>query len=319
MVRLRFASLSLALFSALALAPACGDDSGGGNPDAAANTADAPPGTPDAGGSDAGIPPGYDLLISGDWSLPANTEDYFCVVKTIPQTMYIKSFMPKIPAGTHHTVLTIYNGNLPDGISHCDFATNGPRMIYGSGVGSPTFTFPDGVAVKLNAGDRILLNLHLYNATDGQLSGTSGTYVQTIDAAQVQNEAQMVLMGPTASLNVPVGGSTQSGSCSIQHNIHVFSVAPHMHKLGIHWKSVATKSGQQIVLEDRDYSFDNQIFYMHTSPTIDLAPNDKITTFCTYNNNTGHTVTFGESTNNEMCFSSTYYYPADGASFICGF
>ena len=32
---------------------------------------------------------------------------------------------------------------------------------------------------------------------------------------------------------------------------------------------------------------------------------------------TGQTVTFGESSDDEMCFSDLFYYPAQGANFVC--
>jgi hypothetical protein len=44
---------------------------------------------------------------------------------------------------------------------------------------------------------------------------------------------------------------------------------------------------------------------------------DKITVECTYLNDTGKTVTFGESTLEEMCFAGTYRYPAGRGSFMC--
>ena len=47
------------------------------------------------------------------------------------------------------------------------------------------------------------------------------------------------------------------------------------------------------------------------------GPGDVLTTHCTYDNQTGHNVTFGESSDDEMCFSDLFYYPAQGANFVC--
>jgi hypothetical protein len=45
---------------------------------------------------------------------------------------------------------------------------------------------------------------------------------------------------------------------------------------------------------------------------------DKLWTTCTYQNNTGNTMTFGESSLNEMCFTGIYRYPATGGNlFSC--
>lgn len=309
------------LLGCTTLAVACNGGDGGGagdDIDAGSVVADGGGGQPDA----FEPPQGWKTLALGDWTIPGGSGDvYKCIVATIPETMYVKTFRPLIPSGTHHTVVTIYTGDLPDGIHDCGVGTNGMRMIYGSGVGSPDFTFPTGVAIKLNQGDRILVNLHLYNLKDNPISGTSGTLAQTIPASEVQNEAELVLMGPTSTLMVPPGISTQSGSCTIKGDTHVFAAAPHMHMTATHWKSVATKGGQEIVLADQSYTFDDQVFY-NVSPFVELKAGDKITTYCTYNFEAPPGTppkTFGESSNDEMCFSSVYYYPKRNSFFICSF
>jgi hypothetical protein len=273
-----------------------------------------------AGDIDSSIPPGWTSLVEGDWNLGAGDEGYFCVYATVPRDLYVKAFRPLIPQGTHHTVLTKYTGSQPDGVVPCGAGTNGQSMIYGSGVGSPDFTFPSGVGLHLSAGQRLLLNLHLYNASDAPLSGRSGTLVQEATAAEIQNEAEIVLAGPTVTLRVPQGVSTQSGTCNISSltsvPVQVFSLSQHMHKLGTHLKSVINRDGTQITLQDIDYNFENQTFQL-VNPHVELRPGDTLTTSCTFNNTVGHDVTFGDSSDDEMCFSDLFYYPAQGANFIC--
>jgi hypothetical protein len=299
---------------------ACGTDGGGGDDDDAVTPDGGGPGTPDGGGP--GTPDAnngdFIVLAQGDWSLPAGAEDYYCIVATIPETIYVGTFRPMIPVGTHHTVVTMYTGNLADGIHPCNAGTGGQRMIYGSGVGSPDFTFPPGVAIKLNAGDRILVNLHLFNSTDGVLNGTSGTLAKTIPADQVQNEAELVLMGPVG-FTIPGGGETTiNGSCTMDGTVHLIAVAPHMHMLGTYWKATVIKGGQEMPLKEAPYTFDDQTFY-YIDPAVDLAAGDKVKTYCTYNNPGMNSVGFGDSSNDEMCFSSVYYWPKRNKAYICPF
>ncbi|MBK9030714.1 MAG: hypothetical protein IPL61_05140 [Myxococcales bacterium] len=266
-------------------------------------------------------PEGWTSLLQGDWSLNPGEEGYFCVYATVPQDTYVKAFRPIIPLGTHHTVLTRYSGSQPDGTVRCNVGTNGQSMIYGSGVGSPDFTFPTGVGLHLTAGTRLLLNLHLYNAGDQVLTGTSGTLIQEATAAEIQNVGEIVLAGPTATLTVPTGTSTQSGTCNISsitnQPIQVFALSQHMHKLGTNLRSVITRSGSpDIVLQDIPYNFEQQTFQL-VAPFVELRPGDVLTTSCTYNNTTGATVRFGDSSNDEMCFTDLFYYPAQGANFVC--
>jgi len=300
---------SMALFLVAGLAGACG---GSGASDD----------TPDL---DAG--PGLDAntgtwksLMEGDWSLAPGEEGYFCVYATVPRDMYIKAFRPIIPLGTHHTVLTRYTGSHADGVERCDVGTNGQSMIYGSGVGSPDFVFPTGVGLHFTTGQKLLLNLHLYNASDEPLTGRSGTLFQEGTAADVQHLAEVVLAGPTITLRVPMGVSTQTGTCNLSsvtdEPIQVFAMSQHMHKLGRNLKTTIARGNQTFTMQDIPYNFEQQLFQL-TAPTIELRPGDVLTTHCSYDNDTGHVVTFGESSNDEMCFSDLFYYPAQGANFVC--
>lgn len=282
---------------------------------------DAPP-TVDAAPADTAVPPGWVSLVEGDWSLMPGEEGYFCVYVTVPRDLYVKSFRPLAPLGTHHTVLTKYTGSKPDGTVRCAVGDNGTTMIYGSGVGTPDFQFPTGVGLHLTQGTRLLLNLHLYNAGETTLTGRSGALVEEATAAEIQHLAELVLAGPTVGLNVPTGVSTQSGNCNVSNitsaPIQVFALSQHMHKLGTHMRSVVRRGTTDIVLQDIAYDFEQQQFHK-PSALVELRPGDVLTTQCTYNNTTGQNVPFGDSSNDEMCFTDLYYYPAQNADFICTF
>jgi hypothetical protein len=284
--------------------------------DGGSSSVDAAPGS-----IDSATPEGWTSLLEGDWTLPSGQPDtYYCVYATVPRDMYIKAFRPMIPVGTHHTVLTLFSGASPaDGTHLCNVGTNGQSMIYGSGVGSPDFVFPQGVGLHLKAGQRLILNLHLYNATDETISGRSGTYIQEATASEIQDVAEIVLAGPTFTLQVPTGISTQSGGCNVSaitsQPIQVFSLSGHMHKTGTRVKSVITRGTQEIVLQDEPYNFERQLFHM-VDPPITLQPSDKLTTYCTYDN-PGALKRFGDGSDDEMCFTDLFYYPAQGANFTC--
>ena len=304
------ASLSIALTAtALAALAGCGNAGSGDDTPSADAAVDAPE-----------LPAGWQSLLEGQWSLAAGQEGYYCVYATVPRDVYVKAFRPIIPPGTHHTVLTRYTGSHPDGVVPCDVGTNGQSMIYGSGVGSPDFVFPAGVGLHLTAGTRLLLNLHLYNASDAPITGRSGTLFQEATADEIQHTGEIVLAGPTIGLTVPTGTSTQSGTCNISsitdEPVQVFALSQHMHKLGRHLKTVIRRGGEDIVLQDVPYDFEHQTFQL-VQPTVELRPGDVLTTYCTYDNATGATVRFGDSSDDEMCFSDLFYYPAQGAQFVC--
>jgi hypothetical protein len=115
--------------------------------------------------------------------------------------------------------------------------------------------------------------------------------------------------------------STQAGDCSVSQftgrPVQVFALSQHMHKLGRHLKTTVRRGGApDLVLQDVPYDFEHQNFQL-VQPTVELRPGDVLTTHCTYDNNTGRTVNFGDSSDDEMCFSDLFYYPAGGANFVC--
>jgi hypothetical protein len=293
------------------LAVAACDDPVDGDP-----AADADPAAADASRAtnDAGTAAAWQTLLEGAWEIPAGTETYKCVYKTVAEDLYVHAFEAIIPLGTHHTVLTVGAPSHTDGVYDCNAGTNMNAQIHGSGVGTNPIEFPAGVAVKIEAGQQLLLNLHLFNFSDGALGGTSGTRIQMMAAADVVHEAESILMGKVATLVVPPGESTQVGTCLMNGDVTIFGMQPHMHQLGSHMKVVAESSATgDVVVWDAPYSFDEQIVSL-VGP-VEMETGDAIRVHCSYNNTTGSTVTFGDSSFDEMCFAGVYRYPVRGGTF----
>src|SRR5262249_21736319 len=159
----------------------------------------------------------------------------------------------------------------------------------------------DGVAVKVPAGTQLMLNLHLFNATAGTLSGVSATLVQTLPASAVKEVAEMVLSG-TAAISVPPNGTqTAEGVCSFPGTSTISTVWPHMHMYGTHMKVTYEGALGTKVLHDAPYSFGEQKNYPIAPLTI--SPGDILRIDCTYQNPTSQTISWGDSSKAEMCFA----------------
>jgi hypothetical protein len=295
------------LLAALLCAGACGDDDAnaddtsgdnGGEIDAGAGEADAA--APDAGGD------AWKTLIAGDWSLPAAQEGYWCVRLTVQKDTYIGAIRPIAPVGTHHTVLSIGAPNGADGGSSCNAATNRTQWLYASGVGTEELVLPEGVGLFVPAGQQMLLNLHLYNIQDSTLTGNSGVEIRELAAADVVHEAEVFMPGPVL-FTLNDGTPTISSTCTIQAAQTVFALFPHMHKRGVHFKNEITTGGETKVIWDEAYEFENQPFAL-LPESMALAPGDKIKTTCSYVVQ-GGPVDFGDSSDDEMCFSIMMRYP----------
>jgi hypothetical protein len=284
---------------------------------------------PDAGGATAsdasvGSSDGWTVLLKGKWQLTAGQETFQCVRKTVDQDLYIHGFRAISPVGTHHTVLSVGAVTGPDGIAGCNGGAAGgftvPNMIFGSGVGTRDIVFPDGVALKITAGQQLNSNLHLFNTSNEAITGESGNEVLLIAKEDVKYLADNMLAGPLLFSIPPTGQpAVISGNCTMDADTKIFAVQPHMHTLGTHQKVTVQSATQgEILLHDGPYTFDEQVYY--SMDPVSVAKGDKVHVDCTFVNTTGKAVTFGESTTNEMCLASVYRYPASGAPHsICAF
>jgi len=287
----------------------CGKDSGG-------VAVDAGGGPEDAGEiADAFVPPtGFTKLIGGSWSLqPGALDTYRCVRLTIPEDTYITNILAEAPFGTHHTVLSISDGGTagPDGEYPCSVTELGMVMLYASGVGTSPLDFPPDVSVKIAAGTQLHLNLHLFNATDAPISGHTAIHVKA-QPTPTPTLAEMVFAG-TFGIVLPPSTQPQDvrGGCTADREFTLFALWPHMHQLGKHSKFELIRGGSTTVLHDAAFAFGEQ-YYFRQDPEVPIQTGDELRVTCTYLNDTGHTVTFGESSNQEMCFTGMYRYPAAG-------
>lgn len=264
--------------------------------------------------SDAGD--GWLRLVQADWQLGAKSEGYRCVRKTIPEDVYIEAYRPINPSGTHHTTLQVDTGPAQaDGVTVCKVLQGSGRRLQGSAVGGESTTLPEGVAMRLSKGEQIVMNLHLFNTQDQPLAGTSGMLIKVRAKADVQHEAQVMLSGPLG-LTIPPGRVVQMGTCTLQKDATIFSLGPHMHQLGRHMKVTAHSAllGER-VLHDQAFDFSHQLVY--PIEQVQLAAGDTLRIECTYQNETTHTVGWGDSTLDEMCFVGVGLYPAAGMPGMC--
>lgn len=313
MTRARLGAVSI-----LAIVAACG---GGGSNNDTPGGSDGPPGP----GSDADVPdgppppPGFTSLISRSWSIaPGATNVYKCIRIKTTTDMWISGFHADTPPGSHHSVVTISTNSTQVGEYDCSAGSLDNEMLYAAGVGTDDLLFPSGVAIHIPAGTFINLNLHLFNATDNPLSGTTGVSVKLVDQATVQNEADMMFSG-TFNIMIPSDGQphTASGGCTASTDVHVFTLWPHMHQTAVHqtWTYQPKNATQPITLLDDNYVFEEQRNYPIADTVIPQGAT--ITTTCTYVNNTGTLMTFGDGSDKEMCFTGMYKYPVGGSKFGC--
>ncbi|HEY5933776.1 MAG TPA: hypothetical protein VIU61_04060 [Kofleriaceae bacterium] len=261
---------------------------------------------------------GWTELIARDWNIAPGADDtYRCRRVQVNQDMWVTGFRAIAPLGTHHTVVTISNGGTT-GDYDCQAGSLDMKMLYASGVGTEELAFPTGVAMKIQAGQYVNLNLHLFNATDDPLIGHSGIEVKLVPAADVVHEADMTFAGSLNFEILPGDNREVYGGCRLTSDWHIFTLWPHMHQYAKHQKVVITETGKTpVTLLDDAYSFFEQKNYPMAEML--LPSGTRIDVTCKYNNNTDppQTITFGDSSNQEMCFTGIYKWPAGGNLFQC--
>jgi hypothetical protein len=287
-------------FPLLLAVPACGDDGTMAGDDTT---------TPDAN-------PPSDLMeiIGRDWTVPPGSELYKCIGVTVTEDMYISQFHTPNPSGEHHTVLTVSDGpggvtGLQAGEYDCDVSTLGLEMLFASGVGTDDLVMPEGVAIKVEAGRFLHMNLHLFNTDPSEsITAHSAIEARLVDPVPANMEAEMVFAG-TTNISIPPGETvTVNGGCTFNNSATIFAYWPHMHQAATHQKVTVTIGGTDQVIHDEPFSFGDQINFP-LNPMLEVSSGDAIDVACTYTNTTGSTIDFGDSSEQEMCFSGLYRYP----------
>jgi hypothetical protein len=287
---------------------ACGGGGGTNDdePDPDASTA------PDAGPGD------WTRLIGRSWTIPAGVNDiYRCTRVRVEQDTYVQGFRSVAPTGSHHAVLTVADSNPGQlGDYNCAVGSLDLKMLYASGVGTDDLLFPDDVGVLIPAGSYLNLNLHLFNAGENEISGESAVLVKALPAAP-GTLAGMTFAGDQ-NLSIPSNGEPHDefGGCTLNSSASVIALWPHMHQYAVHQKVELTRGGEVTMLLDDEYSFSDQKNYPQ-NPILELQAGDRIDVTCTYVNNTGATINWGDSSTAEMCFTGFYQYPAPPILFGC--
>jgi hypothetical protein len=294
-----------------------------------------------AGGSAAPATPA--APAADDW--PADCEEHY-VIRVFPQGSALNSADPiSIPAGQEIHPQFMFPSpwgtaqvqavrfkpivDNPKVLHH--WILNGPALNSGGFAGASEFIsgwapgsdpgdLPADVGMYLPSGT-LDLDVHYNN-----LTGTSVEMDKSgVEICVIQNKANFRtntagVIGLTGSATVPAKATNYSMpmSCTAAVTggsaVTFLSTSPHMHKLGVHAYLSDTRAGNLMVLHDAPFDFNEQRIY--DLAKFQVMSGDSLTTACTYTNPSNKTVTFGENTENEMCFNFTTYYPL--GNLTCG-
>ncbi|MFO0616786.1 MAG: hypothetical protein U0414_29600 [Polyangiaceae bacterium] len=265
-------------------------------------------------------------------TIPAGTEAEHCTFVRAPADadLWVQRDEVRFTQGSHHVLLyqTPYteiptqreDGTPVDtsGVFDCsDGATNGFRitkLIGGSqnAEGDSLLAFPAGVAMRVEAGAVLLLNVHYVNASAQDLKPEVRMNLYTVPQASVVTEGDVLfLYNPL----IAVGANASSRArmrCPVHHDITLANVQSHMHKRGVGYGAQVDQAAP--FYESATWAnVPVQVF----EPGLVVHAGSKLDYHCDYENQEARDVFQGPRSTDEMCMLIGSYYPTDRATANC--
>jgi hypothetical protein len=222
----------------------------------------------------------------------------------------------------HHWIL--YRTKTPQvegGVMKCRMPADSV-YVAGWAPGASNVVLPEDIGLELpGASESFILQIHYWNSarlTDAvDRSGVALCTTGTLrpKPAGVLTLGNLLIHVPAGAQNWNVQGTcTPSETRMLTQPLNVFSSFPHMHATGKAFRTEILEgglSGPTTTLVQLDHwDFNHQDTYFHNPPAV-IRPGDAIRTTCTYRNDTDHDISFGERSEDEMCFNFIIVYPVN--------
>lgn len=276
-----------------------------------------------AGGSDLDCTPDLQIRAMQPFTMtPGATDEQVCFGVEVPATgtkRHITVIAPKVDNSTiiHHILLLSAATPVSPEPAGCSLASADWKLLYAWGPGTPPHKLPPeaGFPIEANEDMHLVLQIHYSNLSmlEDQSDHSGLDLCTTTDLRK--HDADVMAFGGIGFSGI-APNAISSLSCSMEVPallapylpLKVFQSWPHMHRLGHRLSTVAEHpGGEKTTMADvKNYSFDYQITYPND---VELEAGAQVTTTCAWKNDTPQSVSFGEKTEDEMCFNFVSYYP----------
>lgn len=191
-------------------------------------------------------------------------------------------------------------------------------VLYAWGKGGNAFVMPPVTGMEVGSTGRtyVALQMHYNNPSNSKtLIDNSGVNVYRTNMLR-STSSGMFLMG-TIQLALRPGKSvsTVSGKCTPSNlpasGVTVYSSFMHAHQRGRRIWTQVVRNGKIIGTVGNNQNYDFNLQKMFTlSPTVTMLPGDSYITYCSFDTSSDTTtVSWGETTDQEMCFNFLAFYP----------
>eukprot|EP00804_Cyclotella_cryptica_P014627 CCRYP_012662-RA/>CCRYP_012662-RA protein AED:0.27 eAED:0.27 QI:175/1/1/1/1/1/2/513/710 len=260
---------------------------------------------------------------------------------TSEQTVHVTRFSPVLsPESKHHVHHMILFACTSDDSSdvankhltvvpECtSMPADCQEMKWPWAVGARDSVFPENVGLPVGGETNrfLLLQVHYYNPTlEEGIKDSSGVRVYYTTELLEQEAGVMSLVAGVSSWQrspLPAGEErvsisfTTPSECTRNawnETLTILGVGHHMHRYGTHMEIQVVRDGVNlgILRPESHYDFLHQALDEPVPAIRQLLPGDQITQTCVYDTTgaQGEFVEFGDTTQQEMCYSPIYYYP----------
>ena len=299
--------------------PAAG--SGGGNTPAAGSGGSAPAATssePDTGKGKGGTTQ-KDGKLSAFIEIsdvPSGAEAHRCVVVELPNTepVWASEFHATLTNGSHHMIVDRRDAKV-DLITEAELCSpstgaDTTRLMIAQ-QHDTQLKLPENVAFKLDAKQRIYLQMHYVNTTDKPLALKGNIELTLLAKDKTPIEAKSVFTGST-SIMLPAhqaGESKYFQTLPADPAWNVFAMTSHTHKLGVHStiERVAAADAPETKPLHESHDRAEPPLSVFEKPLV-FDGKDGLRLTCRYMNTTDRDVHFGTGVADEMCFMWVYYF-----------
>jgi hypothetical protein len=260
------------------------------------------------------------------FDMPMEQTNYTCFAFTIPagtpsgESAFRFEHLIDNVSHTHHTLLFVNeNADSPeDRPFGCDGLPLTWNMVAGWAPGRMAEEIPRGVGVPLEPGTQLILQVHYDRVMTAGETDQSGVDVVMTDEPNLE-PAGMLWSGVIWQQALDGNNVSKTHTCTLNSDLTIFSVFPHMHKTGTQITLELQRAGTTdwVPLVDiSGWNFEDQPNVAIAEENQQLRSGDKLRTKCWWNT-MGRSIPFGEASDDEMCFNFIYHYPQISFQLAC--
>ncbi|MFT3766409.1 MAG: hypothetical protein QM820_12990 [Minicystis sp.] len=244
-------------------------------------------------------------LTTDTFEVAPGDERYLCYATTLTEDLAVDKFDYTALPGVHHMLLARTLTPEPEGLSECNVLIRTSWVpLFGAGKGDVSLEAPKDAGYVLPKGTQLLVQLHLLNTSPTKIS--EKTSITMRKAATASPSPVSIYAFGTNVISIDPHQTAQvTNDCTTEKDVEIFAWWPHMHKLGTSLTLEVGPSPDNMkeVYRLDPWNFDDQ--HMQPVPLhIDKGSYTRVT--CSYDNPKDEAVTFGESSNDEMCYLVTF-------------